>query len=94
MSWAGGPRSKSGNRLERPASGMDFLKEEDGEKVVYGNNGSATEQDKSVNDVAAPHPVATAANGAATNGDVATMKNKVANGTAVNGAVVGDIRKR
>lgn len=37
MSWAGGPRSKSGNRPERPASGMDFLKEEDGDKLLGGN---------------------------------------------------------
>ncbi|KAM0805546.1 AhpC/TSA antioxidant enzyme-domain-containing protein [Usnea florida] len=53
MSWAGGPRSKSGNRLERPASGMDFLREEDGEKLIHGNavasghdvgaNGTATD---------------------------------------------------
>ena len=36
LSWAGGPRSKSGNRLERPASGMEFLKEEDGDKLLNG----------------------------------------------------------
>ena len=38
MSWAGGPRSKSGNRLERSASEMDFLKEEDGEKLMNGKS--------------------------------------------------------
>lgn len=37
MSWAGGPRSQSGNRLQRPASGLDFFKEDDGEKLINGN---------------------------------------------------------
>lgn len=77
MSWAGGPRSKSGNRLERPASGMDFLKEEDGDKLTNGN-GVASGRDVGVNDPAT-NPVAT--NGAATNG--------TANGAAVNGSANG-----
>ena len=52
MSWAGGPRSKSGNKLERPASGMDFLKEEAGEKPMNGNgNGFASGHDVSANGV-------------------------------------------
>lgn len=34
MSWAVGPRSQSGNKLERSASGMDFLKEDVGEKLA------------------------------------------------------------
>lgn len=84
MSWAGGPRSKSGNRLERPASGMDFLREDDGEKLINANG------------VASGHDVGTtgavtnrvATNGAATNG-VATndaAMNGTANGAAVNGS--------
>lgn len=74
MSWAGGPRSKSGNRLERPASGMDFLREEDGEKLINGN-GVASGHDVGANG-AATNRVAT--NGAATNG--------TANGATVNGS--------
>ena len=50
--------------MERPASGMDFLKEEDGEKLVNGN-GVASGHDVGVRD-AAPSPIAT--NGAVTNG--------------------------
>ena len=67
MSWAGGPRSKSGNRLERPASGMDFLREEDGEKLINGNG------------VASGHDVG--ANGTTTN-SVATNGAATADGTA------------
>ena len=80
MSWAGGPRSKSGNRLERPASGMDFLKEEDGEKMVNGN-GVASGHDVGARDAAAAtDPVAS--NGAVTNGTT--------NGVAVKESVKGD----
>ena len=86
MSWAGGPRSKSGNRLERPVSGMDFLKEDDGEKVV---NGSGTASGHAVGaNGAATNGVATngvATNGVATNG---AATNGAANGAAVNGAAV------
>ena len=74
MSWAGGPRSKSGNRLERPASGMDFLKEEDGEKLINGN------KDVSGHDVGA--------NGTATD-SVATNGTATADGTAKDGNVDG-----
>lgn len=77
MSWAGGPRSKSGNRLERPASGMDFLKEEDAAKLTNGN-GVASGHDVGANG-AATNPVVT--KGAATNG--------TANGAAVNGSANG-----
>ena len=79
MSWAGGPRSKSGNRLERPASGMDFLKEEDGEKMVNGN-GVASGHDVGARDAAATDPVAS--NGAVTNGTT--------NGVAVKDSEKGD----
>ena len=78
MSWAGGPRSKSGNRLERPASGMDFLKEEDTDKLINGN-GVATGHDVSANG-AATNRVAT--NGATTNG---TAKGDAVTGSGNNG---------
>ena len=95
MSWAGGPRSKSGNRLERPASGMDFLKEEDADKLINGNgvasghdvgaNGTAT------NGTANGAAVNGSANGAAANNiptdDAAT--NGTTNGAAVNGSANG-----
>ena len=77
MSWAGGPRSKSGNRLERPASGMDFLREEDGEKLIHGNA------------VASGHDVG--ANGTATD-SVATNGPASADGTAKD-VDVGDVGK-
>ena len=79
MSWAGGPRSKSGNRLERPASGMDFVKEEEGEKMVNAH-GVANGHDGGVNG-AATGPVTV--NGGATNG-------AVTNGTMSNGAAVAN----
>ena len=75
MSWAGGPRSKSGNRLERPASGMDFLKEDDGEKLLNGNGAAATGYDAGTNGAAL--------NGAAMDG---APTNGTANGAAVNGS--------
>ena len=78
MSWAGGPRSKSGNRLERPASGMDFFKEEDADKLMNGNDVASGHDDVGANG-AATNPVAT--NGTATNG--------TANGAAVNGSANG-----
>ena len=56
MSWAGGPRSQSGNRLQRPASGLDFFKEDDGEKLINGK------------EIASGHDAGT--NGATTNGTV------------------------
>ncbi len=74
MSWAGGPRSKSGNRLERPASGMDFVKEEDGVKLIK-ENGVASGHDVGTN--------GTATNGAATN---SPATNDTANGAPVNGS--------
>ncbi|CAD6593127.1 MAG: hypothetical protein ASARMPRED_007077 [Alectoria sarmentosa] len=54
LSWAGGPRSQSGNRLQRPASGLDFFKEDDGEKLINGK------------EIASGHDMGT--NGATTNG--------------------------
>ena len=74
MSWAGGPRSKSGNRLERPASGMDFLREDDGEKLINGNG------------VASGHDVG--ANGTATD-SVATNGHATADGTAKDATIDG-----
>lgn len=93
MSWAGGPRSKSGNRLERPASGMDFLKEEDGEKLINGN-GTASGHDVGANGAAmnggATKGIAT--NGAATNGTAngtaVTDVTDSANGDAINGRAI------
>ncbi len=85
MSWAGGPRSKSGNRMERPKSGMDFVKEEEGDKVGVGSgNGVASGRDGGEKD-AKRDPVAT--NGAATNG--AAVKG-TADGDAVGGSEMGD----
>lgn len=82
MSWAGGPRSKSGNRLERPASGMDFLKEEDGERLINGN-GIASGHDVGANGAATNGAVT---NGAATN---ATAKEAAVTGTANGNAING-----
>lgn len=69
MSWAGGPRTKSGNRLDRPVSGMDFLKEEDGDKLMTGN-GAASGHDVGTNDAATngPNNGATADRSVTTNG--------------------------
>ena len=82
MSWAGGSRSKSGNRLERPASGMDLLHEEDTDKLVNGRS-VATGHDVGAqgNDT---NPVAT--NGTVTNG---TPTSGSANGAAINGSEKG-----
>ena len=87
ISWAGGPRSKSRNRLERPASGMDFLKEDDGEKLVNGS-GVPSGHDVPAH-VDGQDPVAangTVINGAPTNGTVTkgAPTNDSANGGAVN----------
>ena len=88
MSWAGGPRSKSGNRLERPASGMDFFREEDADKLVNGN-GVASGHDVVGANGAATNGAAT--NGAATNGTATNgaAMNGTANGAAVNGSANG-----
>ncbi|KAL9068860.1 MAG: hypothetical protein Q9161_005947 [Pseudevernia consocians] len=87
MSWAGGPRSKSGNRVERPASGMDFLKEDDGEKLINGN-GVASGHDVDENGTATKRFTT---NGAATNGVApnGAATNGTANGAAVNGFANG-----
>ena len=69
MSWAGGPRSKSRNRTERPASGMDFLREEDGEKLVNGKG------------VATGHDVGAHGN----NMNSVTMNDSITNGATTNG---------
>lgn len=83
MSWAGGPRSKSGNnRLERPASGMDFLREEDGEKLL-GGNGAASGHDVGAGGAATNRA---AMNGVTTNG---AATNGMANGAAVNRSANG-----
>ena len=93
MSWTGGPRSKSGNRLERPASGMDFLKEEDGEKLINGN-GTASGHDVGANGAAtnggATNSIAT--DGAATNGAITNgaATNSTANGTPIIDSANGD----
>ena len=85
MSWAGGSRSKSGNRLERPASGMDFLKEEDGEKMVNGK-GVASGHDVGADD-AATNPAATDGGvmDATTNGVAVKESEK---GDAINGRAI------
>lgn len=82
MSWAGGSRSKSGNRLERPASGMDLLHEEDTDKLVN-ERSIATKHDVGAqgNDT---NPVAT--NGTVTND---TPTSGSANGAAINGSEKG-----
>ena len=99
MSWAGGPRSKSGNRLERPASGMDFLSEEDGEKLTNGKGVASGHdvdaQSHITNPIATNGSVTTAAptDGAFTNGTPidGTVNNgvpthdTVTNGSAING---------
>ena len=88
MSWAGGPRSKSGNRLERPASGMDFLKEDDGEKLAN-VKGVASGHDVGAHGDDAI-PVAT--NGVITNGTVANgtiPKDTVTNDASTNGLANG-----
>ena len=88
MSWAGGPRSKSGNRLERPASGMDFVKEDDGEKLANGKGvASGTDMGAHGGDAI---PVAT--NGTVTSGEIpnGTIPNgAVTNGAPTNGSVNG-----
>ena len=98
MSWAGGPRSKSGNRLERPASGMDFLKEEDGKKLV--NEKGVT---SGIDTGAHGHDaIPEATNGVATNGTVTSgnipsgaimsgtiHKDTVTNGAPTNGSANG-----
>ncbi len=85
MSWAGGPRSKSGNRMERPKSGMEFVKEEEGDKVGSGSGNGVTGGHDGGEKDAARDPVAT--NGAATNG--AAVKG-TADGDAVGGSEMGD----
>ena len=88
MSWAGGPRSKSGNRLERPASGMDFLKEDDGEKLAN-KKGVASGHDVNAHGDDAI-PVATngaVMNGAVTNGTI--PKDDVTDGASTNGLANG-----
>ena len=92
MSWAGGPRSKSGNRLERPASGIDFLKEDDGEKLAS-EKGVASGHDVGAHGDDTT-PVATnrvVANGTVTNGIIpndtvtdGSSTNDLANGTTIN----------
>ena len=88
MSWAGGPRSKSGNRLERPASGMDFLKEEDGKELVN-EKGVASGTDTGAHgDEALPE----ATNGTVTSGNIAngTIPNStITNGAPTNGSANG-----
>ena len=88
MSWAGGPRSKSGNRLERPASGMDFFKEEDADKLMNGNGVASGHDDVGANGAAMN---GTATNGATTNPTATngTATNGTANGAAVNGSANG-----
>lgn len=78
MSWAGGPRSKSGNRLERSASDMDFVKEEDGEKLMNGKGVA------SGHDAQSQVTVPLATNGSVTNS--APTNGAPASGSAVNGA--------
>ena len=82
MSWAGGSRSKSGNRMERPASGMDLLREEDADKLLNGKS-VATGHDVSPQGDDT-NPVAT--NGTVTNG---TPTNGSANGATINGSEKG-----
>ena len=74
VSWAGGPRSKSGNRLERPASGMDFLKEDDGEKLA------------NVKGVASGHDVGAHGGDAIP----VAMNGVITNGTVANGTIPKD----
>lgn len=87
MSWAGGPRSKSGNRLERPASGMDFLKEEDADKLVNGH-GITSGHDVGGNGAA----MNGTANGAAVNGSAngAATKISATNDAATNNVATND----
>ena len=98
ISWAGGPRSKSGNRLERPASGMDFLKEDDGEKLAN-EKGVASGHDVGVQgDDAIPVPTnVVVPNGTVTNGTIpkdtgtkGDSTNGLANGSTINESGKGD----
>ena len=78
MSWAAGPRSQSGNKLERSASGMDFLKEDDGEKLAN-EKGVASGHDVGAHgDDATP----AATNGVVTNGTI--PKDTVTDGASTN----------
>ena len=93
ISWAGGPRSKSGNRLERPASGMDFLEEDDGEKLAN-EKGVASGHDVGAHGDDAI-PVAT--NGVVQNGTISkdtvtkgASTNGLANGSTINESGKGD----
>ena len=83
VSWAGGPRSKSGNRLERSASGMNFLKEDDGEKLANGKGVASGHDVNAHSDDAIP----VATNGIVTNG--ASLKDHVTDGTSTNGLANG-----
>ena len=95
MSWAGGPRSKSGNRLERPASGMDFLKEENGENLVNGKGvASGTDIGEDGHDAI---PVAT--NGTVTTGMSGTIPNDTVTNRAptnasAHGAAIDETERR
>ena len=83
MSWAGGPRSKSGNRLERSASGMNFLKEDNGEKLANGKGVASGHDVTAHGDDAIP----VATEGVVTNGTI--PKDRVTDGASTNGLANG-----
>ena len=89
MSWAGGPRSKSGNRLERPASGMEFLQEEDGKELVNEKGVTSGTDMGAHGDDAIPE----ATNGDVTKSTVTSVNipnGTVTSGTIPNGTITND----
>lgn len=93
LSWASGPRSKSENKMERPAQGMGFLKEDDGEEVANQKGVASGHDVRAHGDDAIP----VATNGVVTPSTIpkdtginGASMSRLANGSTINESEKGD----